>query len=139
QNQNSESKVSSEEKVDQARRNMQNASEKITRNDLSEAVTEGVRAERQMNELSEQIRSETSSQFEDELRQLQRDAKELSEQEQSLARELRGERARSRRKDTDTSESGTEPETPSLSEPDSDHDVSEPPSLRPGRDRESAR
>ncbi len=139
QKQNAESKVSSEEKVDQARRNMQNASENITRNNLSEAVTEGVRAERQMNELSEQIRSETSSQFEDELRQLQRDAKELSEQEQSLARELRGERSRQRGDKSEASESDSGPETPKSSEQNSDSGISEPPSLRPGRDRESAR
>ncbi|MFN9720884.1 MAG: hypothetical protein ACK58L_19485 [Planctomycetota bacterium] len=79
------------EQLQKARENVQQASRAMDDGKLSEAISEGTRAERQFEDLKEDFRNQTSSQFEDAVKDLRQQARELSEKQEQLARGLAGE------------------------------------------------
>jgi hypothetical protein len=79
------------QQMDEARENVQQASRAMDEGRLSEAISEGTRAERQFEELKEDFRNQTSSQFDETVRDLRDQARELTQRQQELARQLAGE------------------------------------------------
>ena len=79
-----------QQQMEQARENVQQASRAMDEGKLSEAISEGTRAERQFEELKEEFRSQTSSQFDEAMRDLRDQARDLNEHQQQLARQLAG-------------------------------------------------
>ena len=79
------------EQVEQARSNVQQASRAMDTGQLSEAISEGTRAERQFEQLQEEFRNRTSSAFEETMRDLRQQARDLSQRQEEIAREIAGE------------------------------------------------
>ena len=82
------------QQVDQARSNVREASRAMDEGRLSEALSEGTRAERQFDQLQEQFRNQTSLAFSEAARDLRQQTRELSERQQDIARQLAGEDSR---------------------------------------------
>ena len=123
------------QEVDQARDNVRQASRAMDAGQLSEALSEGTRAERQFGRLQEKFRNQTSSAFEEASRALRQRARELSERQQQIARQLEGEAGASSQPDKpkggrQTSEQRSAP--PSLRSDRNDDEVQE--QLRRQRD-----
>ncbi len=78
------------DKVEQARENVRQASEAMDEGKLSQALSEGTRAERQFDQLQEEFRNQTSSAFTEAARDLRQQARELSKQQDEIARKLSG-------------------------------------------------
>lgn len=104
------------EQVEDARERVQQASEAMDEGKLSEAISEGTRAERQFDQLQEDFRNQTSNQFSEAMRDLRDQARGINERQNEIARELAGES-----EPTEDGESA---------------DVRQKPSLRNDRDRE---
>jgi hypothetical protein len=79
------------QQLQEARENVQQASRAMDDGKLSEAISEGTRAERQFEELKEDFRNQTSSQFEEAVKDLRQQARELSEKQDEVAKQLAGE------------------------------------------------
>jgi hypothetical protein len=79
------------EQVAQARKNVRQASRALNDGQLSEALSEGTRAERQFDQLQQDFRNQTSSAFAEAARDLRQQARELSQRQQELANQLSGE------------------------------------------------
>ena len=81
----------SRELIEQARENMQQASESLENGQITEALSDGKRAERQIEELRDQLRENSASRFADAMRELRNQVHELEERQQAIASELSGE------------------------------------------------
>lgn len=79
------------QQLQEARENVQQASRAMDDGKLSEAISEGTRAERQFEDLKEDFRNQTSSQFEEAVKDLRQQARELSEKQDEVAKQLAGE------------------------------------------------
>ena len=78
------------EQVDQARERVQQASRAMDEGKLSEAISEGTRAERQFEQLQEEFRNQTSNLFSEAMKDLRDQAREMTERQDEIARELVG-------------------------------------------------
>ena len=79
------------DQVEQARERVQQASQAMDEGRLSEAISEGTRAERQFDNLQEQFRQQTSNQFSEAMRDLRQQAREMTERQKEISKELTGE------------------------------------------------
>lgn len=96
----------SRQQVEQARERVQEASRAMDEGRLSEAISEGTRAERQFEQLQEEFRNQTSSQFSEAMRDLREQARQMNERQDQIAKELSGE--------SDSAEESANPTKPSL-------------------------
>ncbi len=78
------------EQVDQARENVRRASRAMNDAKLSQALSEGTRAERQFDQLQEDYRQQTSTAFTEAARDLRQQARQLNQRQQQIANQLRG-------------------------------------------------
>lgn len=88
---NSEASSETEEaqqQLEQTRERIQQASEALEQGRMSDAVTEGTRAERDLNELRDEFRRRTADDFSEEMRQLSDSARQLDERQRELTENL---------------------------------------------------
>ncbi|MAT68312.1 MAG: hypothetical protein CMJ58_02195 [Planctomycetaceae bacterium] len=100
---NAQDTADAQQQLAETRDRVQQAAEALERGQLSEAVSEGTRAERELNELSDEFRRRTADRFSEELRELRSSARQLDERQQQLAETLaeqREQRSRSLRDDS---------------------------------------
>ena len=76
------------ERLDQTRQEMQELGESLRREEVSQALATGTRAQENLEELKENFRNETSSQFTEQLREARRAARELAENQQAIRENL---------------------------------------------------
>ncbi len=76
------------EQLDQTRQEMQELGESLRREEVSQALATGTRAQENLEELKEDFRNETSSQFTEQLREARRAARELAENQQAIRENL---------------------------------------------------
>ena len=81
---------SASEKLEQTRENIRRASEALSQQDASEALTAGTRAERELDELREDLREQSAGSFDEAMRQIRNSARELDEQQQQIAQQMSG-------------------------------------------------
>src|SRR5690606_21040915 len=74
--------------LEQTRSNVREASKALEEGMVSQALSQGTRAERDFQQLREEFRKRTSNQFEDVMRQMQQQAHDLAEGQQQLAEKL---------------------------------------------------
>ena len=79
------------EQVEQARDRVQQASRAMDDGQLSEAISEGTRAEREFEDLQEKFRQQTANQFSEAMQDLRQQTREMKDQQEQIARELAGE------------------------------------------------
>lgn len=76
------------ERLDQTRQEMQELGESLRREEVSQALATGTRAQENLEELKEDFRNETSSQFTEQLREARRAARELAENQRAIRESL---------------------------------------------------
>jgi len=76
--------------MQEARENVQQASQAMDAGRLAEAIAEGTRAKRQFEDLKEDFRNQTSSKFNEAVRDLRDQANELAARQEKLAQQLNG-------------------------------------------------
>jgi len=76
------------EQLEQTRENLRQATEALQRNDASQALAAGTRAERELDETRERLREEASGNFNEAMRQIRSDARELDERQQEIASQI---------------------------------------------------
>lgn len=76
------------EQVDQTRENLRRATEALEEGQLSQALTEGTRANRQLEELREELRRDASNRFTEELTEMRDQARQLAETQNELTEQL---------------------------------------------------
>jgi len=79
------------QQMQEARENVQQASRAMDAGRLTEAISEGTRAERQFEELKEDFRNQTSSKFDEAVRDLRDQANDLAQRQEKLAQQMSGE------------------------------------------------
>lgn len=77
-----------QQKLEQTRENVREASEALDQNDASQALTSGKRAERQFEELRDEFRQQAAGQFDEAVKELREDARELEEQQKQIDEQL---------------------------------------------------
>jgi hypothetical protein len=76
------------EQLDQTRDDLEQASQHLESESVSQALASGARGQRQLEDLREDIRQESSSQFAEAARELRQNARDLLERQEQIAREL---------------------------------------------------
>ncbi|MBU6398740.1 MAG: hypothetical protein KGS61_00345 [Verrucomicrobia bacterium] len=76
------------QQLDQARSEVQRAGQDLERDSVSQALSNGTRAQRGLQQLEDQLRKQTSSQFADDLRQMRNDARQLAQRQADLSKQL---------------------------------------------------
>lgn len=76
------------EQLDDARLRIQQASEALDNEQLSEAVNEGARAGQQLSELRDQFRQQAANRFAEEMTEMRRSARALDERQRQLSQQL---------------------------------------------------
>lgn len=74
--------------LSQTRERVQQASESLEQGQVSQALTEGARAEEELNTLRDDFRRKTADRFNDEMRQLRDAVRQLDERQQKLSKQL---------------------------------------------------
>ncbi len=87
--QNREQMQAEAEQLEQTRSRVQQATEALEEGMVSQAVTEGARAERELSELRDNFRRRTADRFNEEMRELRDAAQRLDERQQQLEEQLR--------------------------------------------------
>ncbi len=85
---NQERMADAAEELAETRQNIQQATEALSENDASEALTSGTRAERELSEMRDEFRREAAGEYADAVRDMRRSAQELDEQQQELGEQL---------------------------------------------------
>lgn len=78
------------EKLEQTRENIRRASEALSQQDASEALSAGTRAERELDELREDLREQAAGSFDEAMRQIRNSARMLDEQQRQIAERMSG-------------------------------------------------
>ena len=86
--QSNESNRESRQRLDQARDEMRQLGEELSRGEVSQALATGSRAQENLEELKEDFRNETSSQFAEQLRDARKAARDLAEQQREISKDL---------------------------------------------------
>lgn len=107
QEQNRERMAGAREQLQQTRDNVRDASEALEAGQLSEAITEGTRAERELSELRDRVRESASDQFTEEMTEMRDEARQLDERQRRLAEQMD---AMNRRQEQQTLRDGGERE-----------------------------
>ncbi len=89
--------------LEQTRRDAQQAAEAMQRENATQALASGTRAQRQLDQLRDEFRRRTSGQFNDEMREMRADARELAENQKQIAERLAAEQTRPERRTLDGS------------------------------------
>lgn len=89
--------------LEQTRNEAQQAAEAMERNQASQALANGTRAQRQLDQLRDEFRKKTSGQFNDEMREMRREARELAENQKEIADKLAAEPDKPQRRTLDGS------------------------------------
>ena len=76
------------EQLEQTRKQMVDATEKLREGQLSQAINAGTRAEQELKQLHEDFRKQTAAQFADAMRSLREEARQLADNEKQLAERL---------------------------------------------------
>lgn len=85
---NQQATQNAREQLDDARSRIQQASEALNNQQLSEAVNEGARAGQQLSELRDQFRQQAANRFAEEMTEMRRSARALDERQQQLSQQL---------------------------------------------------
>jgi hypothetical protein len=88
QAQNQSSMAEARQQLDKTRSEVQRAGEALDQEAVSQALSEGTRAQRDLQQLRDELRQKGASQFTDEMRQMRADARELARKEEELAKQL---------------------------------------------------
>ncbi len=88
-------------RLDQARNDLQRATESTGQEQPSQALASGSRAQQQLQDLRNDMRRQTASEFEQELRQMRTDARELARREEDVQKQIGAMNDRGRRTLTD--------------------------------------
>ncbi|MFO0910850.1 MAG: DUF4175 family protein [Isosphaeraceae bacterium] len=88
--QNRERMAEARQQVEQSRERLREASEALEQGRLSQALTEGTRANRELNDLREQFRKENSGQFNETLTQMRDQARSIDEKQKAINQRLDG-------------------------------------------------
>ncbi len=96
QGQESEAVQNAAEQLEQTRENLRQASEALDRNDASEALAAGTRAERELDEMREELRQQAAGNFDEAMRQIRSAAQQLDEQQQQITQQMNNEPAQDR-------------------------------------------
>lgn len=86
--QNSAQTEDAQRQLEETRDRIQQATEALEQGRMSDAVSEGTRAERELNELRDEFRRRTAEDFSEEMRQLSDSARQLDERQRELTEEL---------------------------------------------------
>jgi hypothetical protein len=76
------------EQLEQTRENIRQASEALARDDASQALASGTRAERELDQMREELRQQAAGDFGEAMRQMRSDARELDERQQKIASQI---------------------------------------------------
>jgi hypothetical protein len=87
--QNREQMQAEAEQLQETRSRVQQATEALEEGMVSQAVTEGARAERELSELRDDFRRRTADRFSEEMRELRDAAQQLDDRQQQLEEQLR--------------------------------------------------
>jgi hypothetical protein len=101
---NQQQSQNAREQLEQTRSNVQQASESLNEGQLSQAITEGTRAERQLSDLRDQFRQQAANRFSEEMTEMRRSARELDQRQQQLSEQLNNRTAEAGRSLRDTGE-----------------------------------
>ena len=74
--------------LEQTRGETQKAAEAMEKNDPSQALASGTRAQRELKELSDEFRKKSAGQFNEDLRQMRSQARELAQAQEELGQKL---------------------------------------------------
>ncbi|HEY5911891.1 MAG TPA: hypothetical protein VJA21_14915, partial [Verrucomicrobiae bacterium] len=74
--------------LDQAREDLQRATEAARQGQPSQALASGTRAQRQFEQTREEMRRQSASEFEDDLKQMRSEARELTRQQEEVRKSL---------------------------------------------------
>ncbi len=77
-----------QQQLEQTRENVRRASEALEQGRLSQALTEGTRAEKNFRQLQDQLRQRAASQYADAVRQLRQEARSLQERQEQIAQRM---------------------------------------------------
>lgn len=89
--------------LEQTRNEAQQAAEAMERNEATQALASGTRAQRQLDELRDEFRKKTSGQFNEEMREMRREARDLAQTQQEIAEKLAAEPEKPQRRTLDGS------------------------------------
>lgn len=92
----SEAMQNATEQLEQTRENLRQASEALQRNDASEALAAGTRAERELDQVREELRQQAAGNFDEAMRQIRSAAQQLDEQQQQITQQMNNEPAQDR-------------------------------------------
>ncbi|MBI3416132.1 MAG: hypothetical protein HY043_12610 [Verrucomicrobia bacterium] len=104
QPQNQQRMADARQQLDQIRSDVQNASQAMQNESVSQALASGTRAERDLQQMREDFRKQNSSQFTEEMRQMRNDARELAQKEEDLAQQMANPAQGQRKRLSDTGE-----------------------------------
>jgi hypothetical protein len=88
QSPNASSRAEARQQLEQTRSDVERAAQQIERNEPSQALAAGNRAQQAMQNLREDLRRQTSSQFSEQMRQMRSQARDLAKQEDEIAKKL---------------------------------------------------
>jgi hypothetical protein len=97
------------QQLDQSRSRVQQASEALDQEAVSQALAAGTRAQRQLEDLREDFRKQNASQFTDEMRHMRQDARDLAQNQEAIREQLDTIKQQRRNSLTDTSPTNTLP------------------------------
>ncbi len=89
--------------LDQTRTEAQKAAEAMEKNEPSQALASGTRAQRDLQKMRDDFRKKTSNQFRDEMRDMRTDARDLAQRQQEIAEQLKQEAGKPQRQSLDAS------------------------------------
>jgi len=104
QEQNRERMAEARQQMEQSRENIRQASEALEQGRISQALTEGSRAERQLNDLREDMRKGAADRFSEELTEMRKQARQLDENQKKLTEQLESRNDKVNRSLRDTGE-----------------------------------
>jgi len=76
------------QRLDQARNDLQRATESTKQEQPSQALASGTRAQQELQNLRNDMRRQSASEFDDELRQMRTDARELARREEDIQKQI---------------------------------------------------
>jgi hypothetical protein len=88
QSQNQQAAQNAREQMAEGRSRLQQASEALEQGQVSQAITEGTRAERQLSDVRDQYRQQAANRFSEEMTEMRRDARALDERQEQLSEQL---------------------------------------------------
>jgi hypothetical protein len=88
QSHNAGEEAAARQQLEQARNDMQRASEELRNQSASQALAAGTRAQQNMQNLRDDLRRQTSGEFSEQMRQLRSQARDLANRENEIARAL---------------------------------------------------